>query len=297
MRCGIAKPRVGLTATLCFALLLALGLSSPASADGLIYRVSRADLASPSYLIGTMHSEDHRVTALLPQLLPLIEEVEVVAVELLPDAVTMLAVGAATLLPQDQSLRGLIGSQQFGALTDAAAALGLDSEVLNRLKPWAAAAVMGMPAAETGRFLDMEIYLAALERQRRVVGLESAAEQLAVFEGMPTGLQLTLLDEMIRNAEQLPGLLEELTSAYLLGDLTVLDEVARAQYAQMSPAVIRWFDEALIDERNARMVARISELLQANAVLIAVGAMHLGGESGLVAGLRGRGFRVERWRG
>lgn len=295
MRCAIAKPQPRLMATLCLALLLAPGL--PAAADGLVYRISRADLAAPSYLIGTMHSEDPRVTALLPQFVPLIEEVEVVAVELLPDAVTMLAVGAATLLPQDQSLRGLIGPEQFGALVDAASALGLDSQALNRLKPWAAAAVMGMPAAETGRFLDMEIYLAALQRQRRVVGLESAAEQLAVFEGMPAGLQLILLGEMIRNAEQLPGLLEDLTSAYLRGDLAVLDQVARAQYAQMPPAVIRWFDKALIDERNARMLARTFELLQANAVLIAVGAMHLGGESGLVAGLRGRGFRVERWRG
>ncbi len=297
MRCAIAKPRAGLMATLYFALLLALGLPSPAAADVLVYRISRADLSAPSYLIGTMHSEDPRVTELLPQFVPLIEEVDVVAVELLPDAVTMLAVGAATLLPQDQSLRGLIGPEQFGALVDAASALGLDSEVLNRLKPWAAAAVMGMPAAETGRFLDMEIYLAALERHRRVVGLESAAEQLAVFEGMPTGLQLILLGEMIKNAEQLPGLLEDLTSAYLRGDLAVIDEVARAQYAEMPPAVIRWFDKALIDERNVRMLARTSELLQANAVLIAVGAMHLGGESGLVEGLRGQGFRVERWRG
>ena len=297
MRRTIAKPRIGLVATVCLALLVALCLPWPATAEGLVYRISRADLASPSYLIGTMHSEDPRVTALLPQFLPLIDEVEVVAVELLPDAVTMLAVGAATLLPQHQSLRALIGPDQFGALVDAASVLGLDSEVLNRLKPWAAAAVMGMPAAETGRFLDMEIYLAALERQRRVVGLESAAEQLAVSEGMPRVLQLTLLDEMIKNAAQLPGLLEELTAAYLRGDLAVLDEVARAQYAQMPSAVIRWFDEALIDERNARMLARIFELLQSNAVLIAVGAMHLGGESGLVAGLRGQGFRVERWRG
>ena len=62
MRRMIAKPRTGLIATGYLALLVALGLPSPAAAEGLVYRISRADLAPPSYLIGTMHSEDPRVT-------------------------------------------------------------------------------------------------------------------------------------------------------------------------------------------------------------------------------------------
>jgi len=37
------------------------------------------------------------------------------------------------------------------------------------------------------------------------------------------------------------------------------------------------------------------ELLDNAPVLAAVGAMHLGGEEGLVAGLRRLGYRVERW--
>jgi len=276
--------------------LIALTWSLPAMAgQGLIYSVQREG-GPRSYLIGTMHSEDDRVTALLEQFSPLIEEVEVVAVELVPDAVTLLAVGAATLLPADQSLRGLVGDDLFAALSEAASQLGLPPEILNRLKPWAAAVTLGMPASRTGRFLDMEIYLYALQLQRRVVGLETPAEQLAVFDGMASEMQIVLLAEMIKNAPQMPKQLEELTEVYLSGDLELIDRFARAQYADMPDSIMDWFDDQLLDQRNARMLNRLPELLDGTSVLVAVGAMHLAGDTGLVAGLRRFGYRVERRR-
>jgi uncharacterized protein YbaP (TraB family) len=157
--------------------------------------------------------------------------------------------------------------------------------------------MLGMPLPQNGRFLDMEIYLRALQLQRRVVGLETAAEQLAVFDRMTPELQLILLDEMVKNAAQMPTQLEELTLAYLKGDLKELDNVARGQYSEMPPAIMHWFDDSLLDRRNARMLLRLSPLLEQGGLLVAVGAMHLAGETGLVAGLRRMGYRVERWPG
>jgi len=278
-----------------FALLLGC-VQQGIAAQGLIYRVYAGDTPR-GYLVGTMHSEDLRVTGLLEQFEPLIEQVDVVAIEMVPDAITLMAVGASTLLPADQSLRGLIGNRRFELLATAAEPLGLPREVLDRLKPWAAAVMMGMPLPQSGRFLDIEIYLRALQLQRRVVGLETAAEQLSVFERMTPELQLVLLDEMVKNASNMPKQLEELTLAYLKGDLEQLDAVARGQYGEMPPAVMQWFDDQLLDQRNTRMLSRLSPLLETGNLLVAVGAMHLAGETGLVAGLRRMGYRVERWPG
>lgn len=275
-------------------MLAALVLSFPAIAgQGLIFSVQR-DGGPRSYLVGTMHSEDERVTGLIRYFTPLIEEVEVLAIEMVPDAVTLLAVGAATLLPPDQSLRGLVGDDQFRALSEAASDRGLSPDVLNRLKPWAAAVTLGMPASRTGRFLDMEIYLQALQLQRRIVGLETAAEQLAVFDGMAPEVQLILLAEMIKNAPQMPKQLEELTAVYLEGDLELIDRFARAQYAGMPDSIMRWFDDRLLAQRNERMLNRLPQLLDGASALVAVGAMHLAGDTGLVAGLRRLGYQVER---
>jgi len=277
-------------------LMLLIAAVRPAlGGQGLIYGIYSDD-GPRGYLVGTMHSEDPRVVSLLGQLVPLIEQVDVVAIEMVPDAVALIAVGAATLLPPDRDLRGLIGEERFESLVAAAAPLGLPRDMLDRLKPWAAAMALGMPRPESGRFLDMEIYLQALQLQRPVVGLETAAEQLAVFEHMDPGLQLVLLDAMVKNAPHMPKQLEELTQAYLLGDLEQMDQVARSQTEDMPPKLSHWFDELLLDRRNARMLDRLSPLLGDGTALIAVGAMHLSGDTGLVAVLRKGGYRVEPWR-
>ncbi|MCW5587832.1 MAG: TraB/GumN family protein, partial [Chromatiales bacterium] len=238
---------------------------------------------------------DPRVLARLAHLTPLIEKVDTVVIEMVPDAVALLAVAAATLLPVDQNLRGVVGEAGYWALRDAAEERGIPEAVLNRLKPWAAAVTLGMPPAKTGRFLDMEIYLAAQQRGRPVVGLETPAEQLALFDDMPTALALALLDDTVKNAAQQPKQLEELTEAYLQGDPDLLYRTARAQYAKMPPALVQWYTGQVIEQRNARMLERLAPRLAAEAVLVAVGAMHLGGDTGLVAGLEQLGYRVEPW--
>jgi hypothetical protein len=279
------------------AAVLAILLVCPAfAAQGLIYSVQREG-APASFLVGTMHSEDARVLALLDGLAPLIERVDVVAIEVLPDALSMLAAGAATLLPPDQDLRSLIGPERYAALEAVASRLGVPIDILNRLKPWAVAVMLGMPASDTGRFLDMQIYVRALASQRRTIGLETAAEQFAVFAEMTPDVELALLDEMIKNAPDLPKQLEILTAAYLAGDLQRLDALARVEYADMPAAVRQWFDTKLLDQRNLRMLSRLSCLLPRQSMFVAVGALHLGGATGLVAGLRGLGYRVDRWPG
>ncbi len=293
MRAWIAK-----CVRLTTAVLLWLGVLAAAAAQAdqaLIYRVEAPNIA-PSYLLGTMHSEDPRVVGVTDQVFPLIDRVEVVAVEVVPDALTLVAVGAAMALPRGRRLRDVIGAARFEALCVAARAAGLSIEVLDRLKPWAAAMVLGLPAVHGGRILDNQIYLHALAAQREIKGLESAAEQLAVFERMPLSLQLQLLDEMVETIAQMPEQMEQLTMAYLSGDLARIDAVARAQVDAMPSDLARWFDDRLLDRRNIKMVDRAASLMRRRPTLVAVGAMHLGRDSGLIAGLRARGFRVERLR-
>ena len=293
MRAWIAKRR-------CIAAWLIVCLTSMSAfaantGRALIYSIQLGN-EMPSYLVGTMHSEDPRVTGLMGQISPLIDQVEVVAIELVPDAVTMVAIGAATLLPQDQRLSELIGGPRFEAMREAARFAQIPIDMLERLKPWAAAVMLGMPAVESGRMLDNEIYLDALASNRQVEGLESAAEQLAVFDGMPLKLQVHLLEDMIKNIDRLPKQLEDLTVAYISGDLARLDAAAKMQYQALSPELVRWFEEELLDRRNVNMVDRAERLIRQRPTLVAVGAMHLVRDSGLVAGLRARGFKVERLR-
>jgi uncharacterized protein YbaP (TraB family) len=269
-------------------------LAQSVSARAMVYRVSLPSQPD-SFVVGTMHSEDTRVTAVLDEIEPLLAQVDIVALELIPDALSTLAITAATLLPGDQQLRSIVGARMFASLADAARERGISVDIVDRMQPWAAALLIGMPAAENGRFLDVEIYLAAQAKGRQTVGLETAAEQLAVFQAMPRSMQFELLDDTIKNAARLPKQLEELTRVYLDGDAARLEQLAGRQFADLSPAARTWLQDKLVHERNQRMLDRLMPLLSQGSVLVAVGAMHLGGDNGLLAGLEQHGYRVRPW--
>jgi uncharacterized protein YbaP (TraB family) len=276
-------------------LVLLLVLTPAVSADGLVYRISGPGI-STSYLVGTLHSDDPRVMARVEQLKPLLDRVDTVAVEILPDGLSMVAATAATLLPSGERLRDLVGGKRFDSIGTMAAERGLPAGLLDRMKPWAAAVTLGMPSTGGGQFLDSEIYLEGLARNLKLVGLESVSEQLAVFEEMSLEHQILMLDEVIKNADRLSQQLEELVVVYLQGDLEQLDRLARQQFREMPFELQQWFEQTLINNRNVRMRDRMLGLLEKQAVLVAVGALHLSGDRGLIALLRQDGYSVTRHR-
>lgn len=275
--------------------LLLFGADVGAAARGLIYEVSR-DGAPTSYLVGTMHTEDERVLALMSGITSLIEKVDVVALELIPDGLLMAAAGLTLFLPPDQSLHEIVGAERFKQLVELAQAAGLTAEYLDRLKPWAAAMTLWVPPSETGLVLDMKIYLEALRLEREAFGIETIFEQMALFGTMTRDMELTLLDDLIQNADLMPKQLEDMVAAYLDGDLARLDSLAHTQAGEMPPEIAKWFMRDLLGDRNVHMLERLQRMLEERSVLIAVGALHLSGETGLVAGLQRLGYRVEPWR-
>jgi uncharacterized protein YbaP (TraB family) len=170
---------------------------------------------------------------------------------------------------------------------------GIPAPALQRVKPWAAAVLLGTPGTQSGQFLDMNIYLEALDRGRKVIGIESAAEQIGVFDQLTLEQQLVIFDDAVNNADQMPDQLEQLTALYLDGDLDGLARFAAGQFRTLPGDIGEWFERVLIRDRNRRMIDRLGPTLASESVLIAVGAMHLVGETGLIAGFRRLGYSVE----
>lgn len=288
-----SRSGLALWLSLWLAVWLAFSLATRAvAAEGLVFQATRSGFA-PIFIVGTMHSDDPRVMAVLPRVVGLMDLVDTVALELVQDPAGMARAAAATLLPAGGSLFELTDPALRDAVEHVAGLRAVPLSFVARLKPWAAALVLGMPELSSGQFLDTAIQREAGDRGRRLVGLETAAEQLAVFDAMEGPLQLALLEAAVKNPDELTTQLEELTLAYLSGDLDLLERSAVGRFGEMDPAVETWFRDRLIDGRNRRMAQRVLELAGQGALLVAVGALHLPGESGLLAALARSGYRVE----
>jgi uncharacterized protein YbaP (TraB family) len=201
--------------------------------------------------------------------------------------------GTSMMLAPDSDLKSLIGEKLFDRVVQAMASHGMPEEVVRQLKPWAIVAVLSMPQSSGGLILDMVLYQRATGNGKPASGLESAGEQLAVFEGLSLQDQIELLDMTLKNLPFQQQMFERLIEAYAADDLKRLTDIAQLDHEQSQSASARRFMTRLNDDRNRRMVQRIIPYLKQGNTFIAVGALHLAGPRGILALLRQNGYISE----
>lgn len=274
-------------------LLLWLGppVASLAAGRGLLFELSREGEA-PSYLFGTMHVADPRVLAAMDEVADSFSRADTLVLELVLDQEAAAASAAGMMLPPGRTLEDLLPKARYQRLLPLAADRGLTARQLNRMKPWALAVTLSLPLSDGGAVLDQLLYQEALAQRKTVRGLERVDEQLAVFDRMPMDLQLAMLRDVLNSAERMPQYWQALLDAYLSRDLVQLARLGERQMTDMSDQVAIWFEQRAIRDRNRLMLQRLLPLLQDGAAFVAVGALHLPGESGLLAGLQREGYRI-----
>jgi len=278
-------------------LLLAFLQSSPALAEGdrqwgLLWEIGQPGLPV-SYLFGTIHSEDPAVLALPPPVQQAFDASHRLVLEVLLDLDAMLYSSQVMLLGEGRLLSDISGKALFEQASRAIQTRGIPETVLDRMKPWAAAVTLSMPAPETGEVLDMLLYQRALQAGKPVFGLESIREQLAVFDDMPEREQLVLLRDAVENFPEIDAMHRELLEAWMQRDLGTLMAINAAAMQAGDRELAAEFQDRLITRRNQLMAERLQPYLQEGNAFVAVGALHLPGETGLLNLLEQRGYTVQ----
>lgn len=256
---------------------------------GLLWRIE-GTASDPSFLFGTMHVEDPRITALPEPVMEAFEDSASLTTEALLDMEQLLMVGTELLLTDGSTLEDLVGPELFGKVAEAMRTRGLLPEIAVLLKPWAIAVLLSQPVSQGGMFLDRRLYEIAVASGKAVYGLESLSEQLKIFNAMSMEDQIELLSNTLSQVNAIPEMIEKLIQAYLDRDLAMLAGLAEEQFTQ-SGAHARLKKELLLD-RNARMLERMQPRLSEGNAFIAIGALHLPGPAGVLSLLKQNGYTL-----
>ena len=131
----------------------------------------------------------------------------------------------------------------------------------------------------------------ARRRKLESAGLETAAYQMAIFDSIPYEAQAKMLVESLRSAndgqdgeDELAKMLELYRNQDINGMQTMIGD---SQYGMDN------YEDVLLKNRNHNWIPIMRRYMLDAPTLFAVGAGHLGGESGVVALLRKEGYRVE----
>lgn len=246
-----------------------------------------------NWLLGTIHAEDERVLEFPPVLEQALKQIDTIALELVPRPESLEQLSEAMQLPEGERLSDRLDDGLYERVVSALRAYGLDARSVESLRPWAAALTLAQPPAETGRFMDLVLAQRAAESGAESRALETMAEQLAFFTSLGEQAHIALLESAIADHERGRADFEALVQAYLDADLARLRRLAECQLSDLPEEIQAHFRREGIVQRNLEMARRAQPMLERGSTLIAVGALHLPGEKGLVALLREQGNQVE----
>ncbi|WDF71626.1 TraB/GumN family protein [Novosphingobium sp. KACC 22771] len=202
------------------------------------------------------------------------------------DAATARAFQALAHTPGLPPLDARVSPQNRAALARALAAAHAKPGDFADTESWAAALMLAHEAATGNPANGIDRAVLAEAGTKRVVELEGAGAQLAIFDRLPESAQRRLLDEAVSDAKPTA----DLATAWKKGDVATLSQ--ETNRGILADPVLR---EALYAGRNRAWSAKIAQSLASGAhPFVAVGAAHMAGPDALPAMLAAQGYRVTR---
>ncbi|MCK4742649.1 MAG: TraB/GumN family protein [Sulfuriflexus sp.] len=257
---------------------------------GILWKVSSA-VGKNSYLFGTIHVEDPRVTRLHTKVLSAIQHSKSMSLELIPDPQLQQKAMLAMLYTDGNSLQKVVGAKLYQRSIKAMSSHGMPEQVVSLMKPWAIMTMLSLPKPKTGEFLDKKLYKLAKQRGLKTYALENFEEQISVFDNLSRLEQIKMLKQTLDELSEIPAQLEALKNAWLNSDLALLESLSTQQLDATTSSNSK-FKENMLDNRNKIMLERMQPRLDEGNAFIAVGALHLAGKAGLLNLLAQQGYTV-----
>lgn len=258
--------------------------------QGRLWRIEQQGRVS--YLFGTMHSEHADVVTLPLIIRSHFESAKTLVLEMVLDQDAVLALSRAGMISDGPDLRELLGPALYRRTADAMEDYGVPEHALRSMKPWMVFSTLMMPKSRTGMFLDLQLYYEALAKGKTVKGIETAQEQIAVFDTMPIADQVVLLEDTLEQLPEMQAYFDRMREIYLSGDLAALERFSNEMMAGDDPELIARFNRRFITDRNRLMAERLEPVLKDGDAFIAIGALHLPGEQGVLHLLQQKGYEV-----
>lgn len=266
----------------------------------LLWKVSAGE-GREMYLLGSFHllkADDYPLSDDVEQALKVSQRL---LFELSPEEMNSPELAAkmtqAAIRQDGRMLKDDLDADTWSRLQAYAASNGLPLDRLVGMKPWfigltISIAQMSKQGLDPQAGLDRYLMRRAKEAGKSGAGLESAASQIALLDGMSAVEQRQLLGEALEQVDKGDVQSARLHDAWRRGDDVVLWKDMAQQMKRTYPQL---YQRINVDRNNA-WLPQLERQLKAGQgpTLVVVGALHLLGSDGVVEKLRSKGYAVER---
>jgi len=288
-----------------YALVFFLIFSSHLAADTIekpfLWKIEGED--STSYLFGTIHLPDARVTALHSSVEQAFKGSEYVYTEIPLDTSDLIAQVNYLMLEGDQTLVDIIEPELLQRANNLVKDINpiLTIDPFLKFKVWALATSLPLLEQQLNNPgvlpLDAQLYQRAGSEGKGTGGIETIQEQLGYFDNLSQDEEIKMLRDTIEfmetTASQDQSLAEEFIQYYLQGDVNAFGTLM-VKYVK-EDEFSKGFMKKILHDRNIIMADRIHAKLKKNPdrkYFFAVGAGHYWGDTGIQKLLKDKGLSV-----
>jgi uncharacterized protein YbaP (TraB family) len=281
-------------------LVFSLFLSLTAVHAQLLWKVSGNGLKHSSYLFGTHHLIPIQFLDSVPGLFKAFNECDVVVGEMVMnniDATTKIQ--QAAVMPDKTRINDLLNDDECKLVDQELKSVlkfGLkDVSIMNPsliLTMYEIEIYKKMTGFSEDKQSDSYFQLVASEKGKKVIGLETVDQQIAILFGNGSlERQADILVETIQEKDNVLNEMMQLNKLYKQGKLDELVDLSKRKDNITDMTVEEY--AKLVDNRNADWMRKLPAYFKESSCFVAVGAMHLGGEKGLIRQLQKAGYRIK----
>lgn len=302
------RPLVTTLITTCIAIAFNLSTWAQESkyTGALLWKISGNGITTPSYIFGTHHLTEVSFLDEVQGLNEALKSSNVVIGEIDLNNKTELVslMQQAAFLPQDENpYTQYLEPEDYKKLSKVLESyIGTPLDGLTVLKPISISVTLMTqiyskynPKQDDTNQTSMDEFIQqkASSLQKEIKGLETPEDQIKILFDEPINEQLEGLMCMINELELTIETVQKLTKLYKERDLNGLYKLSQDTDQLSACPMERTKKHELLDNRNNKWMKQLPQLLEENSNFIAVGALHLAGEEGLLLQLEKAGYTVE----
>ena len=252
---------------------------------------------TPVYLLGSIHALPQKSYPLPEAIESAYRGAEIVAFEVGLDEIEKAAgrMMALAALPPESRLADVLDEGTLAELEAYLAEAGLSLGSFTAMRPWMVAlSLTSLELMKAGYSpeagIDYHFAVRAVNDGKVSLAFEDAEFQISLFADMASEEEAAFLRYTLRDLRGVVPQIEELTLAWRTGDVAAIAGLLTEAFEDEDDLYAR-----LVVDRNEAWLTRVVELLEGDRrALVVVGALHLVGDSGLVARLKESGYDVEQ---
>ena len=269
---------------------------------GLFWKIEK-DGEYVGHIFGTLHMNDARIGKLHAKVNKVLDESKSFAMEAFPSDHYWNPYQGGQLikhdmvLPRNESLEQYVGKDTYEEIERVLVdVLGMKPELVKTLRPWAAMRSFAIKAESSEVILDYALLERAAEQKKELFQVESIEEFIVTLQEMPIEAQVALLKFTVASYEDMKNIIDDMLDAYLEQDLKAMHTIS-TRFIPNGDDNEQWrkiYLRHVIEIRNIVMAHYMRKPMRLKDTFIAVGAVHLYGDKGVLALIEKDGYTVSR---